>query len=217
MTRRKDSGVIRLVLLAVLLTLVAAGFFLWKRPGIGSKSIDVGPVSTGVATLIETANERLSNAWTTGKVKTALVLSKRVPAGDVDVESRGGRVTLTGTVPTPRAKAAALSLTADIAGVQQVIDRLSIASPSASTDSGAMSRRVADLEIQVRVYEELLGDDVIHAENIRVHVEDGVVTLTGTVPRELDQRYAEAIAGSVAGVESVVTELVVARDSGPPT
>ena len=79
-----------------------------------------------------------------------------------------------------------------------------------------MSRRVADSEIQVRVYEELLGDDVIHAENIRVQVEDGVITLTGTVPSPLDERYAEAIAGSVAGVESVVMELVVAHDSGPP-
>ncbi len=216
MMRKKDSGVIRLVVLTVLLGLVAGGAYLWKTPGIRTKRIDVGPVSTGVATLIETANKRLSNAWTTTKVKAALVLSKRVTAGDVDVESRGGEVTLTGKVPTPQAKAAALSLTADIAGVEQVIDQLSIAPPSASTDSGAMSRRVADLEIQVRVYEELLGDDVIHAENIRVQVEDGVITLTGTVPSPLDERYAEAIAGSVAGVESVVMELVVAHDSGPP-
>lgn len=211
MARTKDSGAIRLFLAAVLLAVVVGGVYLCERGGIGIERLGGVSVPAEVAGLLGTASDSVSNAWTTTKVKTALVLSKRVSAHDVDVESYRGEVTLTGEVPNARAKAAALSIAADIAGVQRVIDGLRIASssPSAGPDA-ATNRRVADLEIQVRLYQELLGDDVIHAGEIRVQVEDGVVTLTGTVPTGLDERYAEAIAESVPGVRSVHSNLVVA-------
>jgi osmotically-inducible protein OsmY len=205
---------VRLLLVIVILTVAAGAAYLWAPREVTGANL--GAATKSARGIFENANEGLENAWTTAKVKAALVLSKRVSALDVDVDSLANEVTLTGQVPSSEAKAAALRLAADTTGVERVVDHLSIDSDSSSGGSGEeLARRLADLEIEVRVYEAMLGDDVIEAKDVRVLVEDGVVTLTGTVPSGIDERYAEAIAESVPGVGSVVSKLVVSSDQSP--
>jgi hyperosmotically inducible periplasmic protein len=214
MARARESGIIRLLLAVVLVAVIGGGAYLWELGSLRLERlerIDVGSLPGAVVRLLGSTRHALSNGWTTTRVETALALSKRVRARSIDVETNGAEVTLTGVVPRPEAKAAALTIAADIDGVERVVDRIAIDTEPGSAGPGtAANRKVADLEIQVRVYEDLLRDDVIHAEGIYVHVQDGVVTLDGSVPTEIDERYAEAIARSVPDVESVVSKLVVA-------
>jgi osmotically-inducible protein OsmY len=73
-----------------------------------------------------------------------------------------------------------------------------------STDSG----------IRAAVYEELVTDPLIDADDIVVDVVDGAVSLTGTVPSQAQCAEAAAAARRVAGVTTVDTLLAVALPSG---
>jgi osmotically-inducible protein OsmY len=52
------------------------------------------------------------------------------------------------------------------------------------------------------------------AQQIQVNVTDGEVTLAGTVDTSEARRRAEAIAGSIAGVASVINNLRVRQPGG---
>jgi len=53
-------------------------------------------------------------------VKTALALSKRIPADTISVESEGDVVTLRGEVPSDQVRDLAESIARDVPGVQMV-------------------------------------------------------------------------------------------------
>src|SRR2546427_89660 len=65
------------------------------------------------------AKETSADAALTTKVKTALSLSKRIPAGDIHVDSDGGIVTLRGEVPSAQVRELAESIARDAPGVQE--------------------------------------------------------------------------------------------------
>jgi osmotically-inducible protein OsmY len=60
------------------------------------------------------------------KVKTALALSKRVPALDVSVETDHSVTTLTGRVPSLETRDIAGEIAADTAGVREVRNLLTV-------------------------------------------------------------------------------------------
>lgn len=66
-----------------------------------------------------------------------------------------------------------------------------------------------------RLYEEvcecLTDDEHIDASDIEVRVEQGVVTLSGTVPRRQDKRHAEELIEQIRGVQDVHNQLRVQR------
>jgi BON domain len=66
-----------------------------------------------------------------------------------------------------------------------------------------------DGEIRTEVEEALFYDTWVDAQRIAVEVEDGVVTLRGTLPSYEEVRYATDDAWEVAGVRGVRSELVV--------
>lgn len=74
-------------------------------------------------------------------------------------------------------------------------------------------RRRADDEIREDVDETLFYDTWVDADAIRAEVEDGVVTLRGTLPNYDEVRYATDDAWDVDGVRGVRTELNVERMS----
>jgi hypothetical protein len=69
-------------------------------------------------------------------------------------------------------------------------------------------RRQDDL-VRADVEEALFYDTWVDAQRIAVEVEDGVVTLRGTLPSYEEVRYATDDAWEVAGVRGVKSELVV--------
>ena len=71
-----------------------------------------------------------------------------------------------------------------------------------------------DSEIQRDVENELEWDPDIDAKNIAVKVNDGIVTLTGFVPRYTDKYSAERIAKRILGVKAVANDLEVKLATG---
>lgn len=67
----------------------------------------------------------------------------------------------------------------------------------------------SDREIQKEVMLELQHDPAISSENIGIAVEDGIVTLTGMVPRYADKYSVEKRTLAVHGVKGVVESLRV--------
>ena len=66
-----------------------------------------------------------------------------------------------------------------------------------------------DSQIQRDVLDELLWEPSVTAADIGVSVQDGVVTLTGTVPSYAERFAAERAARRVAGVRAVAEDLKV--------
>ncbi len=66
-----------------------------------------------------------------------------------------------------------------------------------------------DRQLQEAVLAELTWEPSITAAHIGVTADDGVVTLTGTVPHYLEKRAAERAAARVKGVRAVAEELKV--------
>jgi VCBS repeat-containing protein len=66
-----------------------------------------------------------------------------------------------------------------------------------------------DTDLQKDVIDELNFDPSIDAANIAVAVDDGIVTLCGTVPSYADKLAAERAVKRVAGVQGIAEELEV--------
>lgn len=67
----------------------------------------------------------------------------------------------------------------------------------------------SDAQIQTDVYQELKWDPSISHEHIGVSVAEGIVTLSGSVPKYIEKSAAEKAAQRVAGVKAVVEKIEV--------
>jgi osmotically-inducible protein OsmY len=74
--------------------------------------------------------EVASDMWITSATKMRLLADPRTPALDINVDTRGGIVTLFGIVPTQEAKAAAADDARKVSGVTRVVNELQVV-PSA--------------------------------------------------------------------------------------
>jgi hypothetical protein len=77
-------------------------------------------------------------------------------------------------------------------------------------------RRRPDQELKQEVEEALFLDTWVDAEAIEVEVEDGVVTLRGTLPDHQEVRFAHDDAWDVDGVTGVRCDLRVDATRRPP-
>ncbi len=67
----------------------------------------------------------------------------------------------------------------------------------------------SDAQIQSDVYQELKWDPSISHEHIGVAVREGIVTLSGSVPKYIEKSSAEKAVQRVAGVKAVVEKIEV--------
>src|ERR671937_832350 len=74
---------------------------------------------------------------------------------------------------------------------------------------------LSDDELRELVRTHLAANNSIDANDIVVHVEDGVVRLAGRVGTESERRVAEHVVTDVLGLEQVENELLVG-DRAPP-
>ena len=77
---------------------------------------------------------------------------------------------------------------------------------------GPKGWRRSDERIQEDLSEQLERHPQIDASDIEVHVENGEVTMTGTVPDRQSKRLAEDVAESVWGVHDVQNQIKVKRE-----
>ncbi len=131
-----------------------------------------------------------------------LAWNDSVDANEIKVTVKGSTVFLEGKVPSYAAKKAAEEDTYLIAGVSLVENHLEV---EHATDSILIN----DSEVKSNLEAKLLWNSQLNAGNIKVHSENGVVTLSGIVDSYWEKKLAEKIAGSATGVISVNNELKV--------
>lgn len=72
--------------------------------------------------------------------------------------------------------------------------------------------QLSDPQIESAVKERLTGDGRLDAKNIQVTVDQGIVTLSGTVPTLEDKALAEAlVSGTMVGIRKLNNEITVVR------
>lgn len=149
------------------------------------------------------ANEQpVKDSWITSKTKMALVADSRTKARQIKVETQGGVVTLRGKVATAEERGAAEEIARGVSGVKSVNNTLQIV-PVAQRKTVD----VKDTDVKKTVIERLGMDQQLKTADITVRADNGMVTLTGTVPDARAKARAADVARKVPGVRSVRNEL----------
>ena len=143
------------------------------------------------------------DAWITTKAKIALLTTSDLGATGIDVDTVGGKVTLHGTVATQAEKARAESVAKSVKGVQSVNNLLQVV-PAKSEERV----EAKDDQIEKRVDQALEDDQHLKNSDIDVaSVNNGVVLLRGKAASMSDHLEALNVAGQVAGVRRVESEI----------
>ena len=141
-------------------------------------------------------------------VRSALTLSKRVSAYNIEADSKDGVVTLNGQVASESIKSLAEEIARDTEGVKDVNNQITV-------DPGAQpsveSVRVEDLEIRAAILEAIARSSELGGKNIEVKVENRMVTLSGSVANPAQRNGAEQTARAVGNVAGVTNNLEVAN------
>jgi osmotically-inducible protein OsmY len=159
------------------------------------------------------ANEEMkataSDAWITTKVKVRLMAEPGLSPIGVNVDTRGGVVTLFGSVSTEALKARATAEVREVAGVKGVENELQVV-----PEVAAKRVEAEDEQVLEAVRKRLEARDALEDADIDVAVENGVVRLTGTVATQRDRLTALTVARSTDGVGSVIDGLELRRPQG---
>lgn len=124
----------------------------------------------------------------------------RVNAADVTVEIEDNRALLRGSVPTLSARDFAAADALMVPGVSVVDNQLKVRYPTSVTAP-------SDTQIQSNVQNLLQWDSAIDAEHIRARVEQGIVTLEGSVDALWKKVHAEEIVANLTGVTAIDNQL----------
>jgi osmotically-inducible protein OsmY len=141
--------------------------------------------------------EGRADADTEAAVLDALIADEEVHAGDVQVESRDGAVTLSGLVEVPSQRERAQRIAMGLPGVASVHNELKVWLTVSADD------------VAERVTDAIGAGAIVGADAITVNVRDNDVTLTGTVTTAGHHAAAIAAATNAPGVARVHDELTV--------
>ena len=135
------------------------------------------------------------------QVQQELCWDSRLDAADVGVTVQDRIVALSGTVGTFAESKAAQDAAFRVAGVRDVVNDIHVNVP------GHLRR--TDVALAQAVRAALEWDVTVPSDRIHSTVSEGIVTLLGTVDNWHQVAAAERAVGNLAGVQDVVSELVV--------
>lgn len=145
----------------------------------------------------------VNDADITHAIEGAFWRDPAVDANVVDVMTRQGIVTFTGTVDSILAKERAVRIAEATTGVRGVVNRLEVAPAPGRTDA----------EIQTAVAQALKRDPATGHYQIKTAVSGGTVTLAGTVDSWQEGQLAGTVAKGVRGVRAVHNDVrTVSKD-----
>jgi len=163
--------------------------------------------------------EVVEDAAVTAAVKSKLLWSSNTDGMGMDVDTKKGKVTLTGSAKSDAAKAFAQTTAENTRGVVSVDNRLVVDSSSdsnlANNDFGQETyTTVSDGWITTKVNSTLIYSTNVESRHIEVSTDQGVVTLSGTVDTNDDRDHAIELAENIRGVKSVnAAELTLSNRS----
>ncbi|WP_350432033.1 BON domain-containing protein [Shewanella sp. H8] len=153
------------------------------------------------------------DAWIDGKAETTLLLNTNLNSFDINTDVTDGNVTLTGKVNSSVDKALAAELVKSVDGVNEVNNELTVMKQHHSDknhDSDTLADTLTDSKVATVVKTRLLFSTDVSGTDIDVDVENGVVTLEGTVSSDAERDLAVTIAKNTDDVKDVVSEIRVA-------
>ncbi|MGV9103489.1 MAG: BON domain-containing protein [Candidatus Thorarchaeota archaeon] len=122
-----------------------------------------------------------------------------IDASEIDVDVSAGVVTLDGVVDAYWKKLRAEDVASRATGVLNVVNELAVVPTEDVLDKAIAEDVVSALETKFTV----------NADDVDVKVEDGVVTLSGTLPSWTSYRAAMDAAENTLGVTDVVDQLII--------
>jgi osmotically-inducible protein OsmY len=199
----------RILALIVLVGLLVAGLYYWRRSDAGARAAatdSLGDVGDRISEVGQSVGSRLRDTKITGQVKAALELSRTLQPYSFDVDTENEVVVLRGEVPTEELRLAAERAAAGVPDVTQVRNEIRIGGVPAPTE-GAGSRSVGesfdDRALEAKVNTAFSLNREMKGSDIKVSAFKREVTLTGTVTGEAQRQLALALARDTAGVTGV--------------
>jgi osmotically-inducible protein OsmY len=154
--------------------------------------------------------EVIDDASITAAVKSKLAWSRDADAVGMDVDTRRGKVTLSGNADSKAEKDKAGRLAANTRGVVSVDNQLVVAGngkPSVKDNAKGVTREtkseVADGWITTKVKSTFMYSSNVDGGDISVSTKKGIVTLSGKVDSGAERALAIELAQNVRGVKSV--------------
>jgi osmotically-inducible protein OsmY len=141
----------------------------------------------------------------TRAVQRELAMDGSVAVDEIDVATRQGTVTLTGTVENILARDRATRVAELVKAVRSVDNRLQVVPGTERTDDA----------LRLDVESALLADPTTSSYGVAVAVEHGAVTLTGTVRSWEASQLAAYVAKGVEGVTELHNRMQIAHDRQP--
>lgn len=176
-------------------------------------------ISILMATAISTASlnahaentwkDSAKDAWIDGKAESTLLFNGNLNSFDINTDVKNGTVILTGKVDNSVDKALAEELVASLEGVTEVDNNLSIVAAENPKQDDEMLQKLKDSKVETVVKTRLLFESEVSGLDIEVEVNDGQVTLTGSVDSDSERDLAVAIAKNTDDVSSVINKLEI--------
>ena len=137
-------------------------------------------------------------------IKNEMIKDATVKARQIDVDTVGGHVTLTGVVETKTEVRRAIEISEGVQGVKSVKNNLQIGTKS-------WTEVVSDKYLVSKIKSKLIVEPEMRSLNIDVDVHKGVVTLTGIVESRIQKKRALEIAQTTENTVRVVDNLQVRK------
>ena len=150
--------------------------------------------------------EIVDDATIAATVKSKLMWSKHADGLAIEVESKGGRVTLQGTTDSKAAHDFAGRLAENSRGVVSVDNQLKIDDSKFKQAGSPKNSVIKDSWITTKVKSTFMYSTNVNGSNISVTTKDGVVDLSGKVSSGAEHALAIEFAQNVRGVKSVTAK-----------
>jgi hyperosmotically inducible protein len=188
---------------------------------------------------VKSAPTTLNDAWITTQIHAKFFADPDIKGRNIDVDTAGGVVTLSGEVHSAAEKTQALAKARATDGVTRVVDKLTLTpgdrpvtaevrdkaaaardkavadwpkrKEQAKTAADRIGKEISDTWITTKVQSMYFLDREVKGMDIDVTTNAGVVTLAGAVDSESARKKAIADAKSIEGVKQVVDKLVMRK------
>ncbi len=194
-----------------------------------------GPIAAPVFAQSTSATQaKLTDEEMSTLIAKNIAADTSLAADALNVSVKNGVATLTGVVGKEIDKASAERI-ARAAGATRVVNHLTSREKAGETAKGtagavadatkkgaketghAVSKTgeaITDSWISTRIKGNLAGEVALKGSDVKVHVNDHVVTLSGTVPNETAHSRALTIGKEVEGVDRVIDKLTIGPKVG---
>jgi osmotically-inducible protein OsmY len=154
----------------------------------------------------------IDDAMITARIKTTYLFNRHLNSFKIDVDTKGGVVSLEGTVKSDIQRDLAEEIASNVDGVTMVNSRLELSDGPVSepdeTDR-TFSQAVIDATTTASIKMKLAVAEGVKAHDINVDTRWGTVTLTGVVGSAAEKELATKIAHDVDRVKEVENRLEI--------